>query len=193
MTSTRDRIILAAGDCVDRLGLERSTVAAIAESAGVHRVTIYRHFADREAIIVELLDQRSAPLMQRAKARLIGLEPFPDKLVDAVSGAVYDVRITPGLKQVMGVWNEGGSFRSAGMSERFKQRAIYVTSRYLSQAQQQGCVRTDISVDDMIQWLLDVSLILLLFKPDYELDDIRHHIRTFGLPGIQAPRPGCPD
>ena len=193
VVSTRDRIIFAAGDCVDRLGLERSTVAAIAESAGVHRVTIYRHFADREAIIVELLDQRSAPLMQRAKAKLVGLEPFPDKLVDAVSGAVYDVRITPGLKQVMGVWNEGGSFRSAGMSERFKQRAIYVTSRYLSQAQQQGCVRTDISVDDMIQWLLDVSLILLLFKPDYELDDIRHHIRTFGLPGIQAPRPGCPD
>jgi len=38
----------------------------------------------------------------------------------------------------------------------------------------------------MIQWLLDVSLILLLFKPDYELDDIRHHIRTYGLPGIQA-------
>jgi len=184
--STRDRIIIAAGDCVDRLGLERSTVAAIAESAGVHRVTIYRHFADREAIIVELLDQRSAPLMQRAKAKLVGLEPFPDKLVEAFSGAVYDVRITPGLKQVMGVWNEGGSFHSAGMSERFKQRAIDVTSRYLLQAQRHGYVRTDISVDDMIQWLLDVSLILLLFKPDYELDDIRHHIRTFGLPGIQA-------
>jgi len=182
--STRDRIIFAAGDCVDRLGLERSTIAAIAESAGVHRVTIYRHFADREAIIVELLDQRSSPLMQRAKAKLIGLEPFPDKLVDAVSGAVYDVRITPGLKQVMGVWNEGGSFRSAGMSERFKQRAIDVTSRYLSQAQQHGYVRTDMSVADMIQWLLDVSLILLLFKPDYGLDDIRHHVRTYGLPAL---------
>ncbi|MGD1241499.1 TetR/AcrR family transcriptional regulator [Mycobacterium seoulense] len=185
--STRDRIIVAAGDCVDRLGLERCTVAAIAQSAGVHRVTVYRHFADREAIIVELLDQRSAPLLQRAKAKLVGLEPFPDKLVDAISSAVYDARITPGLKQVMGFWIEGGSFRSAGMSERLKQRAIDVTSRYLLEAQQRGYVRAVLSVEDMIQWLLDVSLILLLFKPDYDLDEIRHYVRTFALPGIQAP------
>lgn len=185
--STRDRIIVAAGDCVDRLGLERCTVAAIAQSAGVHRVTVYRHFADREAIIVELLDQRSAPLLQRAKAKLVGLEPFPDKLVDAISSAVYDARITPGLKQVMGFWIEGGSFRSAGMSERLKQRAIDVTSRYLLEAQRRGYVRAVLSVEDMIQWLLDVSLILLLFKPDYDLDEIRHYVRTFALPGIQAP------
>src|SRR5215217_8518852 len=77
MMSTRDRIVFAAGDCVDRLGLERSTIAAIAESAGVHRVTIYRHFADREAIIVELLDQRSAPLMQRAKRNVLTWNRFP--------------------------------------------------------------------------------------------------------------------
>lgn len=184
--STRDRIILAAGDCVDRLGLERSTVAAIAESAGVHRVTVYRHFADRESIIVELLNQRSAPLLQRAKTKLVVLEPFPDRLVDAIANAVYDVRITPGLSQVMGFWIEGGSFRSAGMSERFKQRAVDVTARHLSEAQQHGYVRTDISVEDMIQWLLDVCLLLLLFKSDYELDDIRRHIETFALPGIQS-------
>jgi hypothetical protein len=89
----------------------------------------------------------------------------------------------------MGFWNEGGSFRSAGMSERFKQRAIDVTSRYLLQAQEHGYVRTDISVGDMIQWLLDVSLILVLFKPDYELDDIRHHIRTMGCPASKPDPP----
>jgi AcrR family transcriptional regulator len=186
-TSTRERILYAAGDCVDRLGLERATVAAIAESAGVHRVTVYRHFADREAIIVELLDRRSEPLMHRAKARLAGVVAFPDGLIDAMAGAVYEVRTTPGLQQVMGFWAEGGSFRSAGTSDRFLQRAVDITAPYLLQAQRAGQVRSDIAVPEMIEWLLDVCIILLLFKSHFELDDLRRHVRTFVLPGIQPP------
>lgn len=47
---TRDRITEAAMNLHQTVGPARTTVSAIADAAGVQRATVYRHFADDEAI-----------------------------------------------------------------------------------------------------------------------------------------------
>ena len=69
-TSTPDRIIAAAGQLIDDVGIDNVNVAEIADYAGIHRVTVYRHFADRESIFEEVLLRRSRPVLERAAARL---------------------------------------------------------------------------------------------------------------------------
>jgi AcrR family transcriptional regulator len=48
---TRQRIIDATVDLHGRIGLAATTIAAIAERAGVTRLTVYRHFPDETALI----------------------------------------------------------------------------------------------------------------------------------------------
>ena len=51
--STREKILEAAGRCLERFGIQKTTLADVAEEAGVARVTVYRQFADRDALVVD--------------------------------------------------------------------------------------------------------------------------------------------
>jgi AcrR family transcriptional regulator len=65
-SATRQRIVDATVDLHSTLGPARTTISAIAERAGVPRLTVYRHFPDQH----ELELACSAAVMER--------EPLPD-------------------------------------------------------------------------------------------------------------------
>jgi AcrR family transcriptional regulator len=48
--ATRERIVEATVELHDSLGPARTTISAIAERAGVQRLTVYRHFPDERAL-----------------------------------------------------------------------------------------------------------------------------------------------
>lgn len=64
--ATRDRIVEATIALHEKLGVRDTTVSAIAELAGVQRLTVYRHFPDDSA------------LLQACTTRWIARNPPPD-------------------------------------------------------------------------------------------------------------------
>jgi AcrR family transcriptional regulator len=48
---TRRRIVEAAVELHETVGMARTTISAIAEKAGVERLTVYRHFPDERALL----------------------------------------------------------------------------------------------------------------------------------------------
>jgi AcrR family transcriptional regulator len=50
LAATRERIVEATVELHDSLGPARTTVSAIAERAGVQRLTVYRHFPDERSL-----------------------------------------------------------------------------------------------------------------------------------------------
>jgi len=54
-SAKREKIIKAAGPVLKRYGLSGTTIEAIAQEAGVDRVTIYYYFADKGAIFREAM------------------------------------------------------------------------------------------------------------------------------------------
>jgi AcrR family transcriptional regulator len=53
----RDRILAAARDLFYRHGIRAVGVEAIAEAAGTNKMTLYRHFASKDALVAEYLRQ----------------------------------------------------------------------------------------------------------------------------------------
>jgi AcrR family transcriptional regulator len=51
-TATRERIVEATVELHDSVGPARTTISAIAERAGVQRLTVYRHFPDEHSLFV---------------------------------------------------------------------------------------------------------------------------------------------
>src|SRR3982750_1788832 len=49
----RERILIAAGDLFHRQGIRGVGVEAIAEAAGTNKMTLYRYFDSKEALIEE--------------------------------------------------------------------------------------------------------------------------------------------
>lgn len=54
LTSTRERLLQAAQELIEEGGYAAASVAAIAERAGVASGTLYRHFASKQELFVEL-------------------------------------------------------------------------------------------------------------------------------------------
>lgn len=65
---TVNRILDAAASIADEQGVDAATTRAIADRAGVSYPSLYRFFADREAILDELLERHCAALDERCIA-----------------------------------------------------------------------------------------------------------------------------
>ena len=72
---TRQRITKAAVRLHTTVGPARASIAAIAEAAGVTRITVYRHFADLDAVYVACMAHWSA---QHPRPDAIAWRAIPD-------------------------------------------------------------------------------------------------------------------
>ena len=112
---TRDKIVEAAMALHEELGPRATTISAIAERAGVQRLTVYRHFEDDIAIFqacssrwFELnpppdpsLWQELAPAAQRTEEALLNIYTYYADTASMLSGVIRDEAEVPALQEVM--------------------------------------------------------------------------------------------
>jgi AcrR family transcriptional regulator len=88
LAPTRERLLAAARQVIEEGGYGAATVAAIAERAGVASGTLYRHFASKEELFVELFRavcDREVAAMQEAAAKVPEGSSQVDALVSVLS------------------------------------------------------------------------------------------------------------
>ncbi len=97
--ATRARIIAAAIEVIAEDGLRASTVA-IAERAGLTRMTLYRHVGGRDELLVVVLLHESARLVPGLRAVLEHRRRrFPRRVADAIELLVDGIHANPVLRQ----------------------------------------------------------------------------------------------
>jgi AcrR family transcriptional regulator len=181
-----DKLVAAAEEFIDQGQIGQATVGAIADAAGVHRVTFYRHFPDKESLVVEVLERRSAPILEHAARTLEAGGFFPNGLIETMATAIVEARARPGLLAALGVYPTDDVPHSAGTSARFLQRAIDITAPHVAVAQKAGMLRRDLTAEEIVQWLLETCLSSLMFRPDDSAEDVRQHLFKFVVPAIGA-------
>jgi AcrR family transcriptional regulator len=85
---TRERLLRAARELIEEGGYGASTVAAIADRAGVAAGTLYRHFPSKEELFVELFRSvcdREVAAMRAAAAAMPAESSHVDVLVEVLS------------------------------------------------------------------------------------------------------------
>lgn len=74
---TRASIVEAGLACFDRHGIAGTTLADIAAAAGVTKGAVYHHFGGKRAILHEIREQVSLPLLDAADTALLHHEECP--------------------------------------------------------------------------------------------------------------------
>jgi AcrR family transcriptional regulator len=95
--ATRERILAAAIEVITEEGIGASNVA-IAERAGLTRMTLYRHFGSHDELLVALLLHESARLVPGLQVRLENRRRrFPRRVADAITFLVDEIPANPVL------------------------------------------------------------------------------------------------
>lgn len=73
--ATQERILAAATDLFLRQGYERTTVAQVAEAAGVSRATVFWHFSDKAGLFREAFNRLTDPFRVSLERSFDDLDP----------------------------------------------------------------------------------------------------------------------
>jgi AcrR family transcriptional regulator len=89
--SARERILDAAADLMRRHGVPRATTKEIAKASGYSEALLYKHFRDKEELMLSVLKERMPPFTAMA---VPGEGTVESNLVAVVHGALRFYRLT---------------------------------------------------------------------------------------------------
>jgi AcrR family transcriptional regulator len=117
---TRQRIVEAMVALHREVGPARTTISAIAERAGVERLTVYRHFPDKRSMFQACTTHYATEVpgpdpaawtdiaepAERLRATLLAFYDYYRRAEDVLTHAVRDVPQLPALAAVLSPWAE---------------------------------------------------------------------------------------
>jgi AcrR family transcriptional regulator len=117
---TRQRIVEAMVDLHRQVGPARTTISAIAERAGVERLTVYRHFPDETSMFQACTAHYATQVpwpdpeawagiekpAKRLRGALLAFYDYYRRAEDVLAHAVRDVPQLPALAAVLSPWKE---------------------------------------------------------------------------------------
>ena len=97
----RERILAAAERCIDRHGIRKTTMDDIAAEVGLSRPSVYRYFADRDDLLIELNIRHARAMLNRAHKSMSRHRNFPDQIVEGILYVADDARRDPLTRYVI--------------------------------------------------------------------------------------------
>jgi AcrR family transcriptional regulator len=97
----RERILAAAERCIDRHGIRKTTMDDVACEVGLSRPSVYRYFADRDDLLIELITRHARALHARAHKSIARQGSLPDQIVETILYTAEHVRRDPLTRHVI--------------------------------------------------------------------------------------------
>ena len=91
----RERILAAAERCIDRHGIRKTTMDDVASEVGLSRPSVYRYFADRDDLLVELIARHARVINERAHKSISQHSSLPNQLIEGVLSIADNARRDP--------------------------------------------------------------------------------------------------
>jgi AcrR family transcriptional regulator len=182
----------AAEACFDKYGIAKTTMDDIAKEAGVSRPTVYRHFSDRDTLILAVVIRRSRQLIDRAQKFIRKQGSFEEQLVEGLIFLVDKGRKDPFVRLLVSPEHMDLANQILGASDAAVDLAYEMWEPILIEAQERGEVRADLDLRAIATWFTYLIL-LLVGRGDLEpdIDGQREMLRTFVLPAF-VPVPAAP-
>jgi AcrR family transcriptional regulator len=80
----RERILAAAQRCIDRHGIRKTTMDDIASEVGLSRPNVYRYFADRDDLLIELITRHARALQDRSRKSISQQSSLSGQIVESI-------------------------------------------------------------------------------------------------------------
>ena len=189
--NVRDRLIDAAEVCLRAKGIRTTTVSEVAETAGVSRGWLYRHFPDKMTLLGAAIVRLNDAYWSEAHSVLEQVDGLDRQMAVGIARArtAYD---DPGallMKLRMDEPEEFAACAGAGVHGLVPDLADF-WSRYLVAARDRGEIHERIDIAEASEWIARVVLSLATVPGDKldpsDADAVAAHMRRYVMPGLRA-------
>jgi AcrR family transcriptional regulator len=177
----RDRLIKAADAEIARHGIGAVKMEAVAKGAGVSRATAFRQMGT----IYELLVQVALSHAKRHEsAALAAMADASDTLAKVEAALIYSARELPHDRPIYGLITQHSmSSHHPGVHLT----GVRVFESVLLDGRNSGEIRSDVSTDELVDFLLEQTY-LAAEADDRSEDAVRRRFRHFIVPALMTPR-----
>jgi AcrR family transcriptional regulator len=183
----RERILTAAERCIDRHGIRKTTIDDIASEVGLSRPSVYRYFADRDDLLVELNIRHARAMFNRAHKSMSRQSNFSDQIIEGLLYVADHARRDPLTRYVIDPdgTSLGRRMIASGTSEILRAEFFdpYLDAAIANNELPQGLPR-----GDMYLWLGNLVKTLMRGLEDGEADLKRYRsmLRRFVAPAFAS-------
>jgi AcrR family transcriptional regulator len=183
--AAKQQLMDAAESCFDRYGISKTTMDDIAKMAGVSRPTVYRHFDDRDTLILAVVMRRSRQLIERAQKFISKQPTFEEQLVEGLLFLVDKGRKDPFVRLLVSPEHMELANQVLGASTAAVDLAYEMWEPILIEARDRGEIRPELDFRAVATWITYLIL-LLIGRGDIEPDVAgqREMLRTFVAPAF---------
>jgi AcrR family transcriptional regulator len=181
----RERILAAAERCIDRHGIRKTTMDDIASEVGLSRPNVYRYFADRDDLLIELITRHARALIDRTHKSIARQSGLPDRIVEGELYIADHARRDPLTRHVIDPdgTSLGRRLNASGTSEMLRTELWdpLLDAALTNNELPPGLPRSDIHL-----WLGNVAKMLMrgLEDGDGDLKRYRSILRRFVAPAF---------
>jgi AcrR family transcriptional regulator len=187
--STGDALLDAAEACFAQWGVAKTSMGDVAKRAGLSRPTLYRYFADRDALSVAVTMRRSERLMVRAERYLARFDDLDAQLLEGLLFLIDHGRQDRIVIELLAGGDSGGAERLV-RSETAHRLSRRIWEPVLERARDRGELRADLDTKAAMSWLIHVQATFIATlgpePTDAQWDETRTLLRDFALPGFLA-------
>jgi AcrR family transcriptional regulator len=154
--ATRTRILEAALECFQHLGIAKTNLHDVARVAQVSRGTVYRYFSERRALIDAAIEMRAEKYYATAAARMATRDTLAGQI--GALGEVFAESINDMQHHRLGPDDSALMRLSAEDREGALQRMTHFLRPYLLEAKASGEVRADLDANEASEWIARVLM-----------------------------------
>jgi AcrR family transcriptional regulator len=187
MDDPRERIVAATERCIDRHGIRKTTMDDIASEVGLSRPSVYRYFADRDDLLIELITRHARVLLDRARKSISRHSSLADQIVEGVLYNADHGRRDPLTSHVIDPdgTSLGRRMIASGTAEMLRAEMWdpYLDAALANKELPAGLPRSDIHL-----WLGNVTTVVMRGLDDGDGDIRRHRsiLRRFVAPAFAS-------
>lgn len=179
----RQRIVDATAACIDRFGIQKTTLSDVASELGVTRQTVYRYFPKLTDIVGEVAAQGAESFVDQMIEHLQGVTSPAEAVVEGVLFSVRTIPTEPRLSLLLQIGDDGAFGRGA-TSVMAVQYGAEMLRRYPVDWSDAGLDEDDLEgLAELIMRLL-TSLLEHPSEPARSDDELRAWLRKWIAPAL---------
>jgi AcrR family transcriptional regulator len=178
-STVKDRLIRAADAEITARGINAVQMEVVAKSAGVSRATAFRQLGSVSEMLVQVALLRARRHVAAVESLMATKTGVFSKLEAAMVYTTRELPTDPSISALIAQHSESVH------NPRVHQVAVDAVSPVLLEGQRSGQIRTDIEIDEMVDFLVEQTY-LAAEEIDRSEGEVRRRFRHVILPGLAA-------